>query len=65
MLKFNLKFFLENNAAVTGDDENELADRIEELLREPEKRRMIAENMRSLVHADAAEIIYNHIKDVQ
>ena len=63
--QFNLKYFLENNAAVTGDDENELADRIEELLREPEKRRIIAENMRSLVHADAAEIIYNYIKDVQ
>ena len=60
--QFNLEYFTENGAALTGNDENELADCCEELLFNREKRAAISAKLPQLVHADAAEIIYENIK---
>ena len=60
--QFNLNYFVENGVALTGKDENELADCCQELLRSREERENISAKMQTLVHPDAAEIIYENIK---
>ncbi len=59
---YNLNFFIDRNAAVTGETEEELVDCCEYLLRNDEARKQISENLLKLAHPDSAEIIYRTLE---
>ena len=61
--RYNLKFFTERGAALSGKDEFELASCIEELIMDREKRDRMSAAIRRLVNPDAAKEICATFQD--
>ena len=58
----NLKFFVDHEAALSGDTEEELTACCELLLRNKDKRDLISSNLLKLSHPDSTEIIFRTLE---